>query len=1083
MKKDLTFPIAVLLSTVVACPFGANAVTGAAVSPSIAMQQQSDCKGVVTDTSGEPLIGVSVVVKGTSNGAVTAMDGTFLLHNVKKGTKILVSFIGFAPKEVTWSGAPLKIVLAEDNKTLDEVVVVGFGTQKKENLTGSVSQVKMSDVLGDRPVTNAAAALQGAMPGLTIGGGTGPGQSKSFNIRGTLSINGGSPLVLIDNVEGDIDLLNPDDIESVSVLKDAASSAIYGARAAGGVILVTTKRPKDRSKINLNYNFNVGWERSLNVLEQSTLTEYLDAYMEAGYTNSYWAGNGDVSRWRDYLQQYKQNPSSLNTVGDGIFKDEDGRVYWLSEKNMYKNILTTGSLNNHNLSISGGSDRLRFRMSAGLSHENGPLYSNKDTYSRKNISAYISADVNKWFTQDLTILYTDANKKSPVNVGNMSGFYTTRLVSYYPEGNIPGEILGIDEDLPSQTPVNMIDNAPVSHTNTAVARVSTRSIFKPLKDWTITAEYTFDRKDIDFDFYSGRFRFADVQLAAKWSVESGQDYYRMQDEQKRYNALNIYSNYEHRWGDHLFKAMAGYNQESYSYKSFYGQVLGQTTPSVPSFAGGTGTKTITDDYSEYSIRSAFARLNYAFKDRYLLELNGRYDGSSKFPKSDRFGFFPSVSVGWRLGQEKFMEWSRSWLDDIKFRASYGSIGNQNINPYQFTPTMTVGPSNVWLDGNDRVNTISSPGLVSSSFTWETVKTVNVGVDVTALRNRLQFTFDWYKRRTDGMLAAGIEIPGVVGASAPLQNIADLSSDGWELNVTWRDKIGDFAYNIGFNVYDNKAKIKKYNNESGLLSDYYVGQTLGEIWGYVADGYYSIDDFVADDAKRGVWTLKEGVTSIQGVAVQPGDMKFRDLDGNGEISAGAGTVSDPGDRKVIGNNRARYQFGANLGASYKGFSLDVRLQGVGKRDYWLSGSSIFPFAGAGSADAVFQPLFYNQTDYWSAKSYDPSSPDYMVAKNPNARLFRIYDQGNNVSSNTRMSDKYLQNAAYLRIKNITLGYTFPRQWVQRLLMESARVYVSIENLATLSHLPKGYDPEGNTSNSIVWDYPYYRTISVGANITF
>lgn len=323
----------------------------------------------------------------------------------------------------------------------------------------------------------------------------------------------------------------------------------------------------------------------------------------------------------------------------------------------------------------------------------------------------------------------------------------------------------------------------------------------------------------------------------------------------------------------------------------------------------------------------------------------------------------------------------------------------------------------------------------------------------------------------------------MGTSAPLQNIADLSSDGWELNLTWRDRIGDFAYNIGFNIYDNQAKIKKFNNESGLIGQYYVGQKLGELWGYVADGYYSIDDFVMDDAKRGVWTLKEGVTSIQGYSVQPGDVKFKDLDGNGVINSGAGTLSDPGDRKIIGNTRARYQFGANLGASYKGFSLDVRLQGVGKRDYWLGGSSIFPFAGAGSGDAVFQPLFSNQTDYWQAKSYDPADPDYMVAKNPNAKLFRIYNQGNNVGSNTRVSDKYLQNAAYLRVKNITLGYNLPRNWVKKALIEQARVYVSVENLATISDLPKGYDPEGNSSNSIVWDYPYYRTISVGANITF
>lgn len=1046
-------------------------------------QQHENCTGIVKDTSGESIIGASVVVKGSTNGTITGIDGDFSLGNVKKGDTIVISFVGYQPVEIVWNGTALNVTLKDDTKVLDEVVVVGFGTQKKENLTGSVSQVKMEEVLGDRPVINAAAALQGAMPGLMVGGGSGPGQDKSFNIRGTLSINGGSPLVLIDNVEGDINMLNPEDIESVSVLKDAASSAIYGARAAGGVILITTKRPKTNSKFNLNYNFNLGWENSLNVLEQTSLLDYIDAYLEAGYTNTYWAGNGDVATWRDYLVQYKNDPSSLNTVGDGIYKDADGRVYWLSEKNMYKNILTTGVLNNHNVSASGGTDKLRYRVSAGYSNESGPLYTSKDSYTRKNISTFVSADLLKWFTQEVTISYSDAKKKMPVAVGNMTGFYTTRLVSYYPEGNMPADIINGSKDLPSQTPTNMLIYAPVSTKRTAVPRISTRSIFKPLDGWTITAEYTFDKKDEDYNFYSGRFQFADCQLASRWSVEEGQDYYQMQDEQKRYNAFNLFSTYEHTWGKHNFKAMAGFNQESYYYKLFYAQVKGQTSPSVPSFDGGTGEKIIQDSYREYAIRSGFARLNYSFNDRYLLELNGRYDGSSKFPKNDRFGFFPSVSVGWRIGQEKFMNWATDWLDEFKLRGSYGSIGNQNINPYQFTPTMSVSSSTSWLDNNGKVNVISSPGLVSSSFTWETVKSLNIGVDLTAFRHRLQFTFDWYKRDTNGMLAAGIEIPGVVGASAPLQNIADLSGRGWEMSISWRDRIGDFSYNIGFNIYDNKAKIKKYNNESGLLSDYYVGQVLGEIWGYESDGYYSIDDFVMEDAKNGVWTLKEGVPSLQGYKAQPGDEKFKDLDGNGIISAGSSTLDDPGDRKIIGNNKSRYQFGANLGASYKGFSLDVQLQGVGKRDYVLGGSALFPFAGSGAADAVFQPLFYNQTDYWRAKSYDPSSPDYMVAQNPNATLFRIYDQGNNIGSNTRTSDKYLQNAAYLRIKNVTLAYNLPKNWIQKVFLQDAKVYISVENLATLSSLPKGYDPEGDEYNNIVWSYPYYRTISFGANITF
>jgi len=581
-------------------------------------------------------------------------------------------------------------------------------------------------------------------------------------------------------------------------------------------------------------------------------------------------------------------------------------------------------------------------------------------------------------------------------------------------------------------------------------------------------------------------------LAAKYSTEKGQDFYRMYDATTKYNALNIFTNYDHSWGAHSFKAMAGFNQEKSFYRYFYGNVLAQAVPTVPSFAGGTGEKTIDDKYSEYSIRSGFARLNYSFMDRYLLELNGRYDGSSKFPKSHRFGFFPSVSVGWRLGQESFMNWSRSWLDDFKVRGSYGSVGNQRISPYQFSPVMSLHSNGTYiLDAEGKTTYITSPGLVSRNFTWEKVTTLNIGFDLYAFKNRLTATFDWFDRRTTGMLAAGIEIPKVVGTAAPLQNVADMKNRGWELNVTWRDKIGDFGYHVGFNIYDSQAEITKFNNESRLLSDYYVGRKIGEIWGYETDGYYTINDFNADDAKHKTWTLKEGVVKINGYNPQPGDVKFKDLRPDGVINAGDNTVDNPGDRKIIGNDAARYQFGISLGASYKGWSLEVLLQGVGKRDYWLGGPAMFPFGGAGAGDAVFQALYANQTDYWRAKSYDPSSSDYMVPVNPDSKLFRIYDQGNNVGSNTRVSDKYLQNAAYMRIKNITLAYTLPKEWVRRAFIQDAKFYLSIENLATFSSLPKGYDPEGTAasssanalSNGISWGYPYYRTISLGASITF
>jgi len=542
--------------------------------------------------------------------------------------------------------------------------------------------------------------------------------------------------------------------------------------------------------------------------------------------------------------------------------------------------------------------------------------------------------------------------------------------------------------------------------------------------------------------------------------------------------LNLYSTYKLELGKHKASVMVGFNQESSWWGYLNTSVDEQSVPTVPSFGGGTGTKNIREGYSEYAIRGAFGRLTYSFADKYLLTANMRYDGSSKFPKNNRFGFFPSVSVGWRLGQEKFMNWSREYLDDFKLRASYGSIGNQNIDPYGYIASMGIGQSTTWLDGGDKITYIGVPGLVRANYTWETVTTLDFGFDLNMFRNRLNVVFDWYKRDTKDMLSEGVELPSSVGTTAPLQNVADMTTKGWELNVTWRDRIGDWNYSVGFNLYDSKSEITKFNNKSGNIGTYHVGYYyLNDIWGYISDGYYGIEDFEPEQAKTGTWVLKEGVVKLNGYTPQPGDEKFKDLNGDGIINTGAGTFEDPGDRKIIGDRTPRYQFGANMSVGYKGFDLSVMLQGVGKRDYTLGGHALFPFGGGG-ADGVFHPVYYNQTDYWKAISYDPADPNYMVPENPNARLFRIYGQAANSGSNTRSSDKYLQDASYMRIKNMTLSYTFPKNWIEKIHLNQLRLYVSVENFATFTDLPKGYDPE-----NLSWSYPFYRTWSFGANISF
>ena len=1037
-------------------------------------QQVETARGVVKDAQGESVIGASVVVKGTTNGTITDFDGQFALSGVKKGDIIQVSFVGYQTQELAWQGKPLNITLKDDTQALEEVVVVGFGSQKKADLTGAVSQVKMDEVLGDRPVINATAALQGTMPGLMVSGGSSPGQSKSFNIRGDLSINGGSPLVLIDNVEGDLSALNPDDIESVSVLKDAASAAIYGARAACGVILVTTKRPKNDTKFQFNYSFNQGWENSIGRPEQASLEDYIAAYEETGYSKQYWAGNGQISTWKELLQQYKAG-SLQGVLENGIYKHTDGAIYYLKEGDPQGNALDTGVLSNHNISVSGGTDKLRFRISGNYSYENGPMVTDKDKYTRKALTTFVSADIAKWFTQEITMYYTDT-KKSALS-SNIRDPFATRLISWYPEGYMPGEILGRADDLIIDSPRNSYLVSPTSTTRNSIPRIQVKSIIKPLKNWDIVAEYTFNKNNYKYNNYTGLMEYADVQLAVKKLPTSGIDTYTINSSETKYNALNLYSTYKLELGKHKASVMAGFNQESSWYGYLNTSIDQQSVPTVPSFGGGTGTKNISEGYTEYAIRGAFGRLTYSYDDKYLLTANMRYDGSSKFPKENRFGFFPSISLGWRLGQESFMDWSRSWLDDFKLRGSYGSIGNQNIDPYGFVAAMGIGQSTTWLDGGQKVTVIGVPGLVRANYTWETVTTLDFGFDLNMFGNRLNAVFDWYKRDTSDMLSAGVELPSSVGASAPLQNVADMTTNGWELAVTWRDKIGDWNYSVGFNVYDHMSKVTKYNNESGNLSYYYNGRKFGEIWGYVSDGYYTIDDFDPERAKTGTWVLKEGVTKLNGYTPQPGDEKFKDLNGDGIINTGAGTVDDPGDRKIIGNSTSRYQFGANLSVGYKGFDLSVMLQGVAKRDVTLGAHALYAFGGGG-ADGVFHPVYYNQTDYWRAKSYDPSSPDYMVAENPNATQYRIYGQGGNSGSNTRTSDKYMQDGSYMRVKNVTLSYNFPTAWIQKIHLNQFRMYVSVENLGTFTSLPKGYDPE-----NLSWSYPFYRTWSVGANISF
>jgi TonB-linked SusC/RagA family outer membrane protein len=1043
-----------------------------------AIQQQRGISGKISDRSGYPLPGVTVVIKGTTTGTVTDNQGNYSIGNLPMGATLVVSFVGMQSQELmVGDQTVLNITMVEETFGIEEVVAIGYGVQKKENLTGAVSVIKMEEVLGERPVINVMNALQGSIPGLVITGGSSPSQQKSFNIRGITSINGGGPLILVDNVPAQIDLINPEDIETVTVLKDASSAAIYGARAAFGVILITTKKAVKNEKLKFNYNNNFGFSYSINQPKQAPALDMLAAYKDAQFLGGVYFANQNVDLWMKYLTEYRQDPSKFNVTENGIYIPTDnnpGKVrYYLHENDLYGNMLDPyGFQQSHNLSAMGGSDRITYRISMGYTDNQGILITDKDSYNRVTVSSYVSADLTDWFNQSFDIRFAKSTNSMPYS-GNNGNIYGLRLANLNPEGEMDFN----GEMLPINTPRNFILNSYPDITLNENPRVFSRTSIRPLKGLEAIFEYTFDKNITDGKEYNAPFWFTSIQTNKNRSMATSQ--YWHSKSSADFNSLNLYATYTKSIKDqHNFKVMGGFSQESRYFEQLSANRKEMINEAMPSLTGAIGETLATDLFREYAIRSGFYRFNYDFRGKYLLEANGRYDGSSKFPSTNRFGFFPSFSAGWKLAEEGFMNWSDGWLQDLKIRGSWGEIGNQAISEYGFTPIMSsyLAP---WIDRSisKQPTTLGTPAMIRTNFTWERVETTNVGVDVSMFGNKLQSTFDWYIRDTKGMLAPGMEFPAVVGAAAPLQNTADLRTKGWELAVNYTERIGKIEYSVGFNLFDSRTHVTKYNNEIGLFNTignigngrYREGMEIGEIWGYVSDGYYTADDFVNTSS----WQLKEGVPSIRGVQVRPGDIKFKNLNDRegsvNEIDPGNNTVGNPGDQTIIGNTASRYQYGTNAGLKWNGFDLSIFFQGTAKRDAWVSDDLRWAFNSG-----QFGTIFDNQMDYWKPK--DPVNGDWTPV-NPDAAWHRIYGEKGNAGSNQRIQTKYLLDASYIRLKNLTLGYTVPKNIIQKTGLTNSKIFISAENVATWTKLPRGYDPE-----RLSWQYPFYRTISMGVNLT-
>lgn len=1096
-RKDITLNVTnepvenilnkVLLSKNMSFTRTGNTIAIKNISTSVSSQQLNErVSGIVTDAdTNEPLGGVNISVKGNQAiGTTTDDEGRYSL-DVPNSTDVLVfSFISYAQQEIPVNNRTVvNVSMSLEIEALEGIVVVGFGTQKKVNLTGAISTVKMADVLGDRPVVSASQALQGAVPGLQITTTSGkPGEAMSFNIRGTnrLDVDGygaGSPLVLVDNVPMDINMISPADIETVTVLKDAASAAIYGARAAFGVILITTKQADKEQKVRVNYNNNFAFTSPQALIEKANPLQTVQLYKDMNYPSGiYTIGGQDIDKWLTYLNDYQSNPANYPT---GYYMD-GGMRYDLRETNHLERLMDDfGFQHTHNVSVDGGTAKTAFRASFGYLDENGILVTNKDSYNRYNVSSFINTEITNWLSAQLDVKYANSTKTEP-NMRSLRNWPFFRLAqllpTYYPEGEV--EYNG--KMLPIGTPRWNVENSPELKTIDQDIRIFGKAIFKPMEGLLINAEYTYNRTNQAINTYDKKMAYANAETSTirEMFTHNGNSSYRIDNKYIDYKAINIYGNYDRTFGDHTIGLMAGFNQE-YSYSNLSWAQRMNPNPNAPSLGSADGTMTNGGTLDEFSLRGMYYRVTYNYKGRYLLETNGRYDGSSKFPKGHRFGFFPSVSAGWRISEEKFMDWSKEYLSNLKIRASYGQVGNQAIANYPYIPVMKS--ANGWLDNSGNWNmTYGVPAIVSSNFTWEKVETLDFGLDLNMFRNRFELVFDWYRRDTKGMLAPGMDLPSVVGASAPLENSADLRTNGWELSISWRDRIGeDWRYSVGFNLYDSKSEITKFNNPTGLLSNYRVGQKIGDIWGLVTDRFYTNDDFdVVDDATR-TYVLKANVPKLDPNVrdPRPGDILYKDINGiPGIQSSGSNTESDPGDRIIIGNDTRRYNYSINASVGWKGLDLSIFFQGVGKRDAWIgdhqqSNFLLWPHTDTDNPNAP-SPVLAHHLDYWT--------PNNLNAYYPRLSNQNGTNQGVD-SYNRRTQTKYLKNGAYIKLKNITVSYTIPQQLVEKTkIIKSLKVFFSGEDLWTNHHMVKGMDPEQTFRVGTL--YPFMKKYSFGINVT-
>ena len=1050
--------------------------------------------GIVKDDTGNPLIGVTVTVPGTTKGTTTDANGTYTI-NADNSESLNFSYVGYKPQTIHVNNqSTIDVTMSEDNTSLEEVVVVGYGVQKRRDIVGAVETLStkgLEERMGSS--MSISRSLQGAIPGLTMTFSDGkPNRGATVRIRGAENSigSGGSALVMVDGVETDMSTVNPDDIESITVLKDASSTAVYGARGTFGVILLTTKKPqKGSAKVTYNGTFTF-YKRATKPEMVTNGYDYTTSFLES-YVNAFGKDPSNINNvfkfsrtWYDELARRNNDPSYEKwRVNNRNTYEYFGNTNWYDV--FYKDY-TTG--HQHNISVTGGGDVASYYVSGRMFEQDGIYNAGDEKYQQFNVKAKGIVNVKPWLRVENTTDFMYRYSHQPTS---HTGISTTPMT--------------VSRMLNHQAyPVALVTNPDGTWTEAAV-----------YTGWAGFVEGNSWRKDRKFDMNNRTAvtidLLKDVLVAAadvsfyfnqtdRRQAVNSYTYYTGPDssgerpsgslyEERSYNRQKVASSatltYTPRLGDNpSLSIMGGWNIEDYTYKSNLMSREGIIIPGKPNFSLLEGeAMTLKDNGSyDWGLVGAFYRVSYSYKGKYLLEASGRYDGNSKFPSNQRWGFFPSGSVGWRISEENFMK-NANWLDNLKIRASVGSAGNGLISDsYAYLSTMSIAQSSL-LNNGSVFNYTQAPSPIPKSLTWEKATTYDLGLDFEAFNGRLNFSADIYRKKTTDMYVVGEELPAVFGNSAPKGNYADMSTYGYEIALSYNDsfKLAGKPFNFGIKatLADYYSIIDRYNNASRKLSDYYEGQRLGEIWGFVCNGLFQSQAEI-DAAFGGKGYKNDIMQTSEKYITYPGDMRFEDLNGNDAIDRGSSTVDDPGDRKIIGNSEPRYLYTISLNADWNGFFLSALFDGVGRQQWFPSDESLF-------WGMYNRP--YNQVPTWHLQNY-------WTEERPNAYLPRYVGYYGPMNANTvNVNTRYLQDVSYIRLKNLQFGYELPKRWISKIGLSKVSVYFSGENLWSWSPLyrhtkdfdvtvaSKKSDSDISDSKGDGHNYPVMRSFSFGISITY